>query len=404
MKKTIIWIIIVVAVVSGIFFTARGAKNRAIIVETTKIEKGEVKRIVRAQGELAINSDSRIYSPIMGKIISLPIQDGQTVEIGQTIAQFDAGAAELAVASAKSALKTAQNTKTTLIKGSPTDLQLEAARHLAAQMRILYDQTNANYEAEQTTTTRDALEAAKTNHQNALVALETLEKSAVTADQISAADLSITAAKKSLAEAEKNLNQTTLVAEKSGSLVYTSSLLTGKVSPNSTVTAGSELFSIIASSDFYFAAEMEGEDLETITTNSKADVEIDAFSDEKYVGKVSLIENIPTTTSTGAEVYLVHLSLDRSNQSFRSGLSGDASFILESKKDVLTVPIEAISEEDNEQIVYVVDQGLAKKAVITTGLEDEVKVEVRSGLSLSQAVIVGDNLKDIKDGVKVKKH
>lgn len=402
MKKVVIWTICIIILIGLITWGVARAKSRPIIVKTTKIEKNEVKRILRSSGKLHTTNDGRIFAATSGKIIELPITDGQSVSEGQVIARLDSGALEIAVESAQSTLKTAQVSKDTLLKSAPTELKLAAARQTVDQMRILLDQAIANKEDEDTTTTRDAYEAAKTNHENALVALEILERSALTKDQISAADQAIAVAKKSLDEAKKNLSNTTILASQSGVLDYSSSL-SPQVGVGSSVAAGTQVFNIISPKNLYFGAEMEGEDLEMITTGSKADVTIDAYPDDHFIGTVNLIENQTTTISTGAQVYLAHLSLDKNKPNFRAGLAGNVNFTLETKKDVLTVPIEAIFEEDGEQVVYVYDNGLAKKAVITTGLEDESQAEVRSGLSLGQEVIVGDNLKDVKDGAKVKK-
>lgn len=402
MKKIIIWIFCVVLLISLIAWGIAGAKSRAIIVETTKIEKREVKRILRAAGKLQATNDGRILAPISGKIVELPIKDGQAVSKDQVIAQFDTGAFEIAVDSAKSTLKTAKVSKDTLLKSAPTDLKLTAARQTVDQMRILIDQARANKEADDTTITRDAYEAAKTNHQNALVALETLERSSPTLDQIDASNQAIEVAQKSLTEAEKNLANATLTATQSGILDYYASSLTLKIAVGTNVTVGTQLFTIISSDNLFFAAEMEGEDLEMITTGTKAEISIDAYPGDHFVGTIHLIENQTTTTPTGAQVYLVHLSLDKNKPNFRAGLAGNANFTLETKKDVLTVPIEAISEEDGEQIVYIYNNGQAKKAVITTGLEDDTNVEVRSGLSRGQEIIVGDTLKDVKDGTRIK--
>lgn len=403
MKKIIIWIFCLALLISLIAWGVVGAKSRAIIVETVKIEKREVKRILRASGKLQANSDGRILAPISGKIVELPIKDGQAISKDQIIARFDTGSLEIAVDSAKSTLKTAKVSQDTLLKSAPTDLKLTAARQTVDQMRILLDQARANKEADDTTSTRDAYEAAKTNHQNALVALEILERSAPTLDQIDASNQAIDVAQKSLAEAEKSLADATLTASQSGILDYYSSSLTSKIAVGTNVAVGTQLFNIISPDNLYFAAEMEGEDLEMIATGAKAEISIDAYPENNFVGTINLIENQTTTTSTGAQVYLVHLSLDKNKPNFRAGLAGNVNFTLETKKDVLTAPIEAISEEDGEQIVYIYDDGQAKKAVITTGLEDDTNVEVRSGLSLGQEVIVGDNLKDIKDEAKVKK-
>lgn len=402
MKRIIIWLSVVLAIIILIVWGVIRLKNKPLLVEIVTVQKNELQKTIRASGELIASAEGRIFAPVTAKIINLSVLDGMTVTKGQVVAEFDSGAAEASLEAAKLSLATAVSNKKKLEEVKPTNLQLEAARALVDQQRILLDQARANFEAQNTVATRDVYEAAKVTHKNALVSLETLERSILVDDEIRAANQAVISAQKSVNEARDNFRLYIIAADRDGVLVYTQSNAFNKVGIGETVTVGRELFQIISSNSFYFAAEMEGEDLGAIAVGREAQIELDGYPDDKFIGTINLIENEKTLTSSGGEIYLVHLSLDKTKENFRDGLVGKATFVLESKKDVLTLPIETIIDDEGEQIVYVYDNGKARRTVITTGIEDAERIEVVSSLNLGVKVISGSNLKDVEGGKLVK--
>lgn len=70
---------------------------------------------------------------------------------------------------------------------------------------------------------------------------------------------------------------------------------------------------------------------------------------------------------------------------------------LSGKKDILTIPNEAIISEENNRVVFVAENGHAKKKVITTGLTNGALTEVLTGISAGEQVIT-TGIGSIKDG------
>ena len=71
----------------------------------------------------------------------------------------------------------------------------------------------------------------------------------------------------------------------------------------------------------------------------------------------------------------------------RSGYSANAEITLEHADSVLAVPEAAISFEKDSTFVYLVEgDGQYKRQLVTTGLSDGVKIEVKSGLDKDQKV------------------
>jgi len=84
------------------------------------------------------------------------------------------------------------------------------------------------------------------------------------------------------------------------------------------------------------------------------------------------------------------IDLDNPKDKLRPGMYGIAKIILDTPIKSSTLPSSALVGEskDGKADVYVVRQGKAKKVQIVTGADDGLRVEVISGLSPSDEVIV----------------
>ncbi|MDP3014550.1 MAG: hypothetical protein Q8M92_09925, partial [Candidatus Subteraquimicrobiales bacterium] len=72
-----------------------------------------------------------------------------------------------------------------------------------------------------------------------------------------------------------------------------------------------------------------------------------------------------------------------------------------SKENVLVVPLGAVLEKEEKNVVYVVEDGVVSEQEVETGLSDEAYVEIKSGLKEGEEVVISGADK-LKDGDKVK--
>jgi membrane fusion protein (multidrug efflux system) len=87
----------------------------------------------------------------------------------------------------------------------------------------------------------------------------------------------------------------------------------------------------------------------------------------------------------------------------RSGMYADLSLLVEQKEATLLVPRSAVSDPqgDGQQTVYVVlDDATVKQQAVTIGLEDGDRLEVLSGLTAGQQVVVAGQ-SGLEDGARV---
>lgn len=148
------------------------------------------------------------------------------------------------------------------------------------------------------------------------------------------------------------------------------------------VSSSDVIARIVDFSQIMFEAEIDEADIGKISVGQKAEITLDAYPDRVFQGEVSKIIPQTKTTSSGATVVTVRISLEPVITPI-NGLSGDASIILSEAKNVLTIPLEALRDDDT--VVAKSYQKLETKK-ITTGIKSDTEVEVKEGLSENDKV------------------
>jgi RND family efflux transporter MFP subunit len=125
-----------------------------------------------------------------------------------------------------------------------------------------------------------------------------------------------------------------------------------------------------------------------------ADVHVQATG-EHFTGKVArFTDSLDTSTRT------MQVEIDVPNPTYhlQPGMYADVVLAAGRQPNVLTVPINAIQHGQNTTTVLAVDaQNRVRQRQVNTGVEDSNKVEIVSGLSEGDRVIIG-NLGSHRDG------
>jgi len=74
----------------------------------------------------------------------------------------------------------------------------------------------------------------------------------------------------------------------------------------------------------------------------------------------------------------------------RPGMTADLDIIIAKAENVLCIPKEAVMDQDSGAAVMIMEDGKPVSRPVITGLEDEVKVEVKEGLKEGDEVIIMD--------------
>lgn len=148
--------------------------------------------------------------------------------------------------------------------------------------------------------------------------------------------------------------------------------------------------------DYRFEADVPESLLSHLGKGSSAEVRVDALGDRSYRAKV--VELVPAA-EPGSHRFTVKFSLD-APAGIRSGMFGKASIPVGSARKLL-IPSTATWEREGLHYVYALNQdGIARLRIITIGEPRGGSVEVLSGLTKGEKVVVGERA-GIKDGTKV---
>jgi HlyD family secretion protein len=119
-------------------------------------------------------------------------------------------------------------------------------------------------------------------------------------------------------------------------------------------------------------------------------VRVDALGGKAYAGKV-IFAALTGSDNNGVVTFPVRVALSRS-KSLKPGMNVSVRIIVIQHKDVLTLPLEAVSRDGDEAHVTVIDAaGAEKPRKVTLGLANNKVVEIVRGLRAGQSVLIGED-------------
>lgn len=167
--------------------------------------------------------------------------------------------------------------------------------------------------------------------------------------------------------------------------------------PGSMVGPSVPVATIIDITSVKIAVNVIESDVGGVRKGLAADVTVPAYPDRTFHGSVSnvlpMVDPINHTTK-------VEVLVPNPGELLKPGMSASVSLRLGTHHEVVIVPRSAIIEKMGERYVYLYDNGATRRANVTTGYQDDVNVEVASGVKAGDRLIVSD-LEVLKDGSKV---
>lgn len=132
--------------------------------------------MIRATGKLVGEDEDRIFAPLSGQVVALPKKEGEWVNEGETILEYDQTSLKSAVERAQANLAASQKAEEDLVRSAPTESKLQAARDLVNGKKIIYDQAQTDYAGDSTPAHRETLNTTLVAYRDAVAALEALER------------------------------------------------------------------------------------------------------------------------------------------------------------------------------------------------------------------------------------
>jgi len=387
-------------------------------VRLDAVKRRDLVSIVTASGKIEPKKSVDILSDIMGRIVNLPVKEGDLVTQGQLLLTIDPTSYQAGVERSQAGVASAlANVAQAKANQDQATRAYNRARDVRAQNPQLISQEN----------------------------LEQLETQKEVADaNVDAAQRQVDQAQANLRDAQDQLSKTTIVAPISGQVTRLS-VEQGEVAVPGTFSRATGLLMTVSDMSIIEAwVDVDETDVVRVKLGDSVDVTIDALPDTAFSGRVTKIGNSSVAgatastsglaTSAQAVDFEVRIQLDHPPRNLRPDLSATAHIITDTRRQALAVPIIALTvrepdtatattpktaarfevSKDTSQAhrakeiegVFVVDTltNVAHFTPIKVGVAGEEYFEVVSGLKGGETIVAGtyQAIKDLKDGAKVK--
>jgi HlyD family secretion protein len=198
---------------------------------------------------------------------------------------------------------------------------------------------------------------------------------------------SVELALKSLDEAQKQLEEATIVAPFDG-MVASVMVKEGDIVPSPSMVPQTIIY-IIDPNLMELVVDVDEIDVPRLVLGQTAVITLDALPGKEFPGAVTAIYPVPREEG-GVVLYETRLSLDVPEGSgIKVGMSASADVLIEKRSGVLLVPSRAIQKDSQGQAIVKVMAGKqVEERPVVVGLDDGLRAEVISGLNEGETVVI----------------
>src|SRR5690348_2861 len=385
--------------------------TKSVSVRIEPVQRRDLIASVTASGNVTPQTKVDLSSDITGKIVRLAVKEGQMVSKGQFLLQIDPQEAQANVQRAEAALSAA---KAGSAQAKANLLQAQKSYERSLEIKKTNPQLISDEQMEQLRTTVD-VDQAVYESQNHLVDQNTAQ----------------------LAQVRSALGKTTIFAPMAGRVTRLN-VEGGETAIMGTLNKdAATLLTISDMSVLETKVKVDETDVARITIGDSALVQIDAFPDTTFIGRVTKISNSsvksPTATQASGDQavdYEVTIQLLNVPPETRPDFSATAKIVTDSRRNVLSIPIIALTVRENETLqsgdtaiglgkpkpkkevgkkdvegVFVVgNDSKVTFRQVKRGITGEKHFEVLSGLKEGERIVAGtyQAIRELKDGTLVK--
>jgi len=378
------------------------------------VERRDLVASVTASGQVQPQTKVDLSADITGRVVRLAVKEGDIVTKGQFLLEIDPSQYKASAERASAAVASARS-------------QSATARPSLIQARRNYERLLALKKANPTLVSDEQVEQLKTQVE---VSKATLES----------ANNGIAQSQASLRDAQSLLAKTTIFAPMSGRITRLN-VQEGETAIMGTLNKdAATLLTISDMGVLETKVKVDETDVSRIALGDSTVIQIDAFPDTTFVGRVTKISNSSIKAASAgaggaadqAIDYEVTIQLLNSPPATRPDFSSTAKIITDTRKNVLSVPIIALPVREPEPIAKgdsgAVTLGHTKTPIkevgkkeaegvfivgadnkvtfrpVKVGIAGEKYFEIISGLKPGDKIVAGtyQAIRDLKDGTLVK--
>ena len=158
-----------------------------------------------------------------------------------------------------------------------------------------------------------------------------------------------------------------------------------------------ELIYIPKSASSVAEVDVHEASLDKVRPGLPAVVTVDALPGKKFIGTVSRIAPLPNAQSMwmnpDLKVYTTNITLEADDPGLRSGMSCKAEIIVEQHEEAVYIPVQSVLRVGGQPTVFVVENGVVQERKVEIGLDNNIMIVIRKGLSEGEAVLLAPPLK-----------
>ncbi|MBP2283844.1 RND family efflux transporter MFP subunit [Flavobacterium sp. CG_23.5] len=349
MKKNILTGIIILGVLAIIAFTLMNNKNEneaktaivaeknaTVSVKTETVKTEEVSLDFTANGNFEPLQELNFSAEKPGRVVRVLVKEGDNVRIGQTLA-------------------------------------------IVRSEQISSD-----------------LQTAQASYQNAVADYNRFENAyktgGVTKQQVDQARLGLVTSKSRLQQAKVNIGDTNIKSTING-------VVNKKyIEPGSVLGAATQMFDIVNVSKLKLKVTVNENQVARLKIGNNTKVTASVYPDQIFSGKITFIApKADTSLNFPVEIEIAN----NSSNDLKAGMYGTAKFASnQQKQSLMIVPRNAFIGSVSSNQIFVIENGTAKLKTVTAGRILGDKVEILSGLSEGETVIITGQI-NLTDGTKV---
>lgn len=389
---------------AGLAISSRGRDQGKVEVETAPVEARQIIQTVDATGRIQPVTQVNISADVSAKITRLEVKEGDWVEKGELLLELDRERYLAEVESAEANLRASQ------AGARVAEENLAKVRKDLERIRSLFEQKLESQSS------LDAAEAtAEVEHARHRSSLDGVEQS-----------------RAALKQARDALSKTTIYAPMSGTI----SKLNKEVGE---IALGSQfqedvILELSNLAGMEALVDVDENDIVQLAIGDKAKIEVDALPGVTFEGEVTEIANSAKVAAAGTAdqktEFEVKIAILDPGTQLRPGMTASAEITTEVRESALGVPIQSVAVRTPDQlgakpaegeaegaasrftpdksgfvqVVFVVEDGVAKARQVKTGIQSDTHIELVEGISAGEQVVTGSYRaisRDLKDGTAV---
>lgn len=379
MKKIIIFVALLAVVIAIPLVKNMSTTNtKEVVVESLTLRS--INSSILASGRLTHEEKAILSAEVIGKVQSVLVKEGDSVQKGQLILQIDDQELRAEVERNQAVVRM-------------QEIEIERQRIRVKRFEKAWKRNEQLLALKQIS--NDTFEDSELTHNLSVVDLETAIEA-------------LTQAKAQLYQSQNRLDKTRIYSPING-IVTSVDIKPGETAiPSATNIPGSNLVTIANPQSIYTEVNVDEADVANIKINDHADVIAIAYPDHPIRGVVeSIASSAKVAEGRRGRSFAVKIRFTEEPQvQLMPGMSCRTEIYTSSRENILAAPIKSIITQENSSgdqlnhYLFVNRDNTAHRVPIKTGIADDEYQEVMSGIKEGEEIILGPDktLQHLKEG------